>query len=222
MFSATSLAAPGKARMAAPEYQELARRLSEIAAAVAAKDHLRNYFQDVVRSGNQLLVANQAEETRWDKLAPADIVLRFYKDRLNLDWPISFRDRTSDARFHDHAQTVPPYPAGSLLGEWFISDVSFLHWDTTDDPRHHKDGEYSFGGGLNCHYKAELRLCIVPVGPDLRPTPALRLKIGFWFPAIRIEGEDGTSHLLAFEGLEWGRRPRSRDKSMPASAAMVI
>ena len=204
VFGATSLAALGNVHSAAPEFEELAKRLRNIAGAVAAKHDLQSYFRDLMRSGNQLLVANHAQETSWDKLAPDNISMHFRKGGGDLDWPIRFRERTGDALRHDHALSIPPYPT-LLLGEWSLpmEKPLVLCWDTTDDPHHRKDGQCSFSGGMVCQHTAELRLCVVPVGPDLRPEAALRVKIGSELSTTTFTDEDGTTQAIAFEGVDW-------------------
>lgn len=212
VFGATSLAALDNVHSAAPEYEELARRLRDIAEAVSVKYDLQTYFQDLMRSGNQLVVANQAQETSWDKLAPDDVLMHFCKDGSDLDWPVSFRERTSDALLHDHATSIPPYPT-LLLGEWCLpmGKPLVLCWDTTDDPHHRKDGQCLFRGVLVCYHTAELRLCVVPIGPDLRPEAALRVKIGSELSTGRFIDEDGETHFIAFEGLNWVPSQEPRD-----------
>lgn len=195
VFDSTTLTVSGNVPVAGTEYDELTRWLRDISKAVAAKHHLNSYFQDVARSGNQLLVVNGAEESSWKRLAPSEIKLAFSGDRFQLDWPISLGDSTTDAEHHehDHNHPIPPYPS-VLLGEWPIGSECEFGWDIADDSSQREK--------VSSYYKAELRWCIVPVGPDLHPEPALRVKISLSLPELSVKDKQGNLHVLAIRGLE--------------------
>jgi hypothetical protein len=116
VFGATSINASGGAREAAPEYEELARTLRDIATAVSAKHELQTYFQKVARDGLHLHVTNHADETEGHKLDPDDIELEFSRGAGGLCWPMIFYEESDEANLHDFGYTLSPYPAVVLRG----------------------------------------------------------------------------------------------------------
>jgi hypothetical protein len=85
---------------------------------------------------------------------------------------------------HDSEGTVPPYPI-VVLGQWSIGSafpVRVLTKSWLDDP---EASEFTLRGETQGELQVEVRLCIVPHGPDLLPTTALRIR-----PMLAVESLD--------------------------------
>jgi hypothetical protein len=182
VFGGTSMDAPEGSGPAAPEYEDLARKLRDVADVVAAKHRLQDYFQRVARQGHVLAVQNDLDaddvaervdngEPEW--LSPDEIELGFVKSRWSsLDWPITFFEATREHQEFDEVRYLPPYPT-VVLGAWQIGPGFAVKVESETVPAGGEHGP--FEGTTSGSDWMELRLCIVPVGAELRPTPALRV-----------------------------------------------
>jgi len=176
VFGDTSLAEPGLTQDASPEFEELARRLCDIAGAIAIKHDLQTYFREFLRSGVSLQVFNDDEETEQRRLMPEDIELFIRNGVYSLDWPINFRSFNNDFHNHDCETNVPTYPS-MTLGTFDVGEPCRFYFDQKEDMDEEK-AVSSNASAIEGQYNVELRLCIVPVGPDLRPESALRVRVG--------------------------------------------
>ena len=200
VFRETTLAGTRPGQDAAPEYEALARTLREIADAVAAKHGLQEYFREVAESKPNLRVLNDEDEDGpTNKLSPEDIDVYFDHKSDGLDWPISFHEGSGDRDLHDWGGSVPPYPT-VVLGKWDVGDEFRICIEsdagTDGSGRATPENRTVIGG----QYSAELRLCIIPEGPDMIPTGALRVASLFSCQRSWIEGEL-TGPFIGFDDL---------------------
>ena len=93
------------------------------------------------------------------------------------DWPITFYKYNNDCRHHDQSETIPPYPS-VILGIWRVEESVLFHYDYEDD--YSPEGDLNppcSRGTVDGEIEIELRLCIIPVGVELRAEAALRVTI---------------------------------------------
>ncbi len=189
VFGATSLVTSHIIRSAAPEFDELAQRLCDIVDAVASKHDLKTYFHDVLRAGVQLRVSNEDDETEKKPLAADEIEISFKPGYwTEYEWPLAFFEKTNDFRHHDICQNVPAYPS-IFLGDWMFEEDCRFQADNKEQDYSDEPVRLGAGEAVDGMWSVELRLCIIPTGQDLRPTPSFRVTVGTWC---------GLSH--AFEG----------------------
>ena len=200
VFRETTLAGTRPGHEAAPEYEALARTLREIADAVAAKHGLQEYFREVARSGPCLRVLNnENEDGPKNRLSPGDIDVYFDDNSDGMDWPISFDGGSGDRDLHDWSGSVPPYPT-IILGKWSVGDKFRICIESvagTDGSGRVASENRTIIGG---EYSVELRLCIVPEGPDMIPTGALRVTSLFSCQNYWVEGKV-TGPFIGFDDL---------------------
>jgi len=187
VFEATSLAASSKASLAAPEFEELARQLREVGGAVAVKYDLQRFFQSAYRAGVSLQVLNGDEDSRENRLDPDGIELHICSSRDESVWPVRLRQASDDFYNHWQSETVPLYPS-VIIGEWNIGDAQTFHFDENVDVEHGAPATACGSGTAEGNYSAELILCIIPTGEDMRPEPALRIRIGLACSEIDSQG----------------------------------
>ncbi len=166
LFEQTSLMGPESAVRAADEYEQLAQRLRDVAAALDAKHGLKAYFEAERTQKLSLGVSNESRNEE----DPAKMILEFLESTAILDWPMQ-PYKTNQDRYHDDYGDVPPYPA-VIIGE-FCADIFDIQVESDISPI---DG--ATGPAVNKirgSYYFDLRLCIVPMGSDMQPTAALRV-----------------------------------------------
>ena len=198
VFQETTLAGTRPGQEAAPEYEALGRTLREIADAVATKHGLQEYFREVARSRPCLRVLYDEDvHGPTDKLRPQDIDVYFDEKSDGLDWPISFHEGSGDRDLHDWYGSVPPYPT-IVLGKWNVGGEFRICIEpdagTDRSGRAPPENRTVIGG----QYSAELRLCIIPEGPDMIPTGALRIASLFSCVPSWIE-DDRTGPFIGFD-----------------------
>lgn len=192
VFSSTSMNSPGSGRQAAPEYEELARTLRDIAEAIATKHGLMEYFQKVARERLVLVVQNdlnaddiaeRVADGQKPNLEPDEIELGFEEHRWSsLYWPIAFYEATREHEEFDDQRYLSPYPA-VILGSWLIGDRFPVKVESDDRPAKGEHGP--FEGITWGHNIMELRFCIIPVGQEMRPEAALRIRTSVLVNSLR-------------------------------------
>lgn len=202
VFSKTSLSVSEGGRVAAPEFEDLAQTLNAIADAISTKHCLQSYFRAVARDSLCLTVATIEREAGEGGRGLDEFELEFSRHEGGVDWPIEFRAESDDACKHDCWGRLPAYPS-ILLGAWQIGEDFPVEIESDEQPR---NGEFGpFAGRTKGYYQAELRFCIVPIGPDLRPEAALRINVcASVYPLERRtsepdEWDDGIHDILRFE-----------------------
>jgi cell fate (sporulation/competence/biofilm development) regulator YlbF (YheA/YmcA/DUF963 family) len=96
LFSKASLSAQSLEQNGAPEYEMLASKLRELAAAIAAKHKLQAYFKAVSQMRPSLSPLCDDVEPTGRSLEPDEIELEFGLSDAPLDWPIEFRAASED------------------------------------------------------------------------------------------------------------------------------
>ena len=175
VFGSAKLARSDRpAREIAPEYGQLAKRLCDIADAVGAKYDLQKYFKSVAKSHAALCVASHCKDEATNKLKPNEIDMEWFDGGDIVHWPVRFDVPSPDWINNECNERLPQYPA-ILLNRWPIGDAATVSIFNDDEQENEKIP--SLLGTVKGEYIAELRLCIVPAGPDMRPAAALRVKI---------------------------------------------
>ncbi len=171
VFGATSLAGPHKGHEAAPEYATLALTLRQVMQAVSAKHRLQAYFQAVARARPALSVVSTRKESS-ARPKPEEIELCFSEDEWSnhVDWPVTFRKPIAADEF-EAFETVPPYPT-IILGTWDIGE-GFPPLTAAKASRGQPDPGLQAAAEDAGRSSVELRLCIIPVGPEMLPEAAL-------------------------------------------------
>ncbi len=178
VFGATSLATSHIIRSTAPEFDELAQRLCDIVDAVASKHDLKTYFHDVLRAGVQLRVSNEDDETEKKWLEPDEIEVLFEPGLCSkLEWPLDFYQTNYDFQQYDSSGTVPVYPT-IFLGDWMFEEDYRFQSDNKEEDDSAEPAPLGNGEAVEGTWSVELRLCIIPIGRDLRPTAAFRVTVG--------------------------------------------
>ena len=181
IFETTSLANSSNGLPAAPEFEELARTLRAIADTVSAKHNLQDYFEKVAWEGVVLRVENELDaddiaervaDGESPLLDPDEIDLGFVTPKWgNVNWPVAFYEATREHQEFSDLGYVAPYPA-VILGEWAFDSFPVTVRSSAVPAA---DEHGPFEGVTQGTDLVELRLCIVPVGTDMRPEAALRV-----------------------------------------------
>ncbi len=192
VFGSASLQISGQVP-AAPEYEDLAKKLRDIVDVVATKQRLQDYFQKVAREGHVLAVQNDLDaddiaervaDGQPPDLEPDEIELGFEEPRWfsSLDWPITFFEATTEHHDFDHGRYLAPYPA-VVLGRWSVGPRFTVKIESEARPIEGERGP--FEGITSGRDWMELRLCIVPEGAEMRPRAALRIWAGASVASLR-------------------------------------
>jgi hypothetical protein len=197
LFSKSSLMTLASPSSAAPQYERLAKSLRDIAKAVAAKHDLQDYFRTIWRAKATLGVdevsAERAEAS--ERLDPSEIEMEFQCLGIWIDWPVNFYTPSYDASDFDIHGSVPPYPT-IVLGQFTVGDKfgdaspgDDVDCDSDWDPHTPCKVTVEIGSAprpgvppfsktvfpISLDFSTEIRLCIVPVGPEMWPEAAFRV-----------------------------------------------
>ena len=205
LFGGTSLVAGSGIRAATPDCEMLAQTLRDVADAVAIKHDLKSLFQKISRAKALLLPLNEEVcGIGGMPLNPEEIDLGFCRSGSLMDWPVVFRESSSEPDTVVDFGGVPPYPA-LVLGHWPVGDFFPVRIESDEMPRSNEPGPSPFSETTVGQYDVELRLCIVPIGPEMQPECALRVAITCGILPLKKtltddEGEQDIE-ILSFEEI---------------------
>ena len=216
LFGKTSLFGDAPSLHSAPEYEELARTLCAVANAVAVKHKLQEYFQSVARRRPSLGIPSDLKVDRLPQHTPDDLnyIREYLQENIEfslidslLEWPKAFRSPSSDVDHHDDYGSIPPYPA-VVLGEWDVGKEVTMEIERCESANDEGFETWSPLGRIQGMFRAELRLCIIPVGQDMRPEAAVRILMSIRIKPLEVttrggtnEGDAAIAEIIEFEGV---------------------
>lgn len=184
VFAAASPEASSRVDADIEKYEELARVLRTGVEGIARRLNLQDYFLAVQKSGLRATAERNPDAVAksLSLLSSHDVNVIF--DRGGpYDWDISFRRPTAQ-QFCENDEAIVCYPSISI-GMWHIGDPVPIHVSVEPEGEVGSPSKIE----LRAHYVAELRLCIVPLQPDLRPEPALRVALRATVDSLPVQTE---------------------------------
>lgn len=178
VFSEISLARVGPARLPNPAFEDLAKRLRDIGESVAVKHQLQTYFRSLSILKPDLglrsdLVAKIETESVSKSTGLWEFLEFSNRPDVNQEFPIPLSKKSFEC-YHDNNASVPPYPT-VVLGQWAVGcrfPVRILSKSWIDDS---VGSDFKLRGVTEGKIQVEVRLCIVPHGPDMVPIMVVRL-----------------------------------------------
>jgi hypothetical protein len=177
----------GGARKPASEFEELAFRLRFVAEGVAAKHNLTAFFRDVERARVVAAPSRECERRELDGgrlLEPGEIEIEFFRWPFGFQWPwpIEFNQPSWEAEVEEQA-AFPPYPS-LVLGTWPLSNAFPV--SVVAEMRSTDGNARQVSGTTQGQYVVHLRLCIAPIGKQLRATLVLRVRLGATLSPLQL------------------------------------